>query len=382
MDQPCTWHNYVYKYDGEYWGAASTWSVPLDQATGRPRFVPDTRNVMYAGNMMRDIGNRDRLIVPFLQHKAEIVKALEKVVGKRAHTPSPREGLTLAQGRNESMLVMATNEGHSTMVINFFCDLHRRNQKTPRHLVFATTERLRDRLRKLGITAFWHEKLGTFEKKAASVYGTIGFGRLTYMKQFATYLTLLLGWDVLFQDADVVWPTDPYPDLIRHRDEYHAQFMDDGARTFRFAPFFANSGFYYLTNRHPGAGHIIEFVDQVTMSMAESQTGNQEVLNAILEFQFKRRGFKLRILPSEKYASGKYISPLPKGAAPTSLPDGFLVAHFCWTHNMEVKRERMHEYKSKHLRDDCFNDVFKCKVESLKDAASFITSSAKMCAAL
>jgi hypothetical protein len=40
--------------------------------------------------------------------------------------------------------------------------------------------------------------------------------------------------------------------------------MDDGARTFRFAPFFANSGFYFLANHNPGGGHIVEFWDQVT----------------------------------------------------------------------------------------------------------------------
>lgn len=174
------------------------------------------------------------------------------------------------------------------MVINFFCDLHKRGLPTPRHVVFTATEKLRDELQKLGITAFWNEHLGSFNPKAEAVYGTIGFGRLTYMKQFSTYLALLLGWDVLFQDADVTWPKDPFPALLAGRDKYvemtytevdlcthphlsgfheyvryHAQFMDDGARTFRFAPFFANSGFYYLTNRHPGGGHIVEFWDQV-----------------------------------------------------------------------------------------------------------------------
>jgi hypothetical protein len=105
------------------------------------------------------------------------------------------------------------------MVINFFCDLHRRGQITPRHVIFAATEKLRDVLVKLGITAFWHRKLGVYNTKAEAVYGTIGFGRLTYMKQFSTYLTLLLGWDVLFQDADVTWPMDPLPDLLEHRDQ-------------------------------------------------------------------------------------------------------------------------------------------------------------------
>eukprot|EP00035_Acanthoeca_spectabilis_P006698 m.128023 g.128023 ORF g.128023 m.128023 type:complete len:602 (-) comp13618_c0_seq1:52-1857(-) len=380
MDQPCTWHNYVYKYDGEYWGSGSTWSVAMNTNTGRPKQVPDTRNVMYAGNMMRDLLNRDELIVPFLKHKNNLMKELKKVIGHRGRAVR-REGLTEQEGRNETILVMAANDGHSTMVINFFCDLHKRGLPTPRHVVFTATEKLRDELQKLGITAFWNEHLGSFNPKAEAVYGTIGFGRLTYMKQFSTYLALLLGWDVLFQDADVTWPKDPFPALLAGRDKYHAQFMDDGARTFRFAPFFANSGFYYLTNRHPGGGHIVEFWDQVTMSMAESQTGNQEVLNAILEYQVKNRAFKVRILPPEQFASGKYLGP-PKNEGDVEKINSFLVAHFCWTHNMEVKRERMTEYNSRHLGDTCFNDIWKCKIGELPTPKKFITNSSGMCSRL
>ena len=115
------------------------------------------------------------------------------------------------------------------------------------------------------------------------------------------------------------------------------------------------------------------------MSMGESQTGNQEVLNAIMEQQFKRRGFKFRILPYQKFASGKYL-PEVKSEGMEKRIDTYLVAHFCWTHNMEMKRQRMIEYKSKHLADECFNDVWKCKVDKLgTEAKTFIQDATKIC---
>lgn len=93
------------------------------------------------------------------------------------------------------------------------------------------------------------------------------------MKQFCVYITLLTGHDVLFQDVDVFWLKDPIPGLQAQSMFHHFQFMDDGARTFRFAPLFANSGFFYVKN-HPTS---IRFWDMVTMTMAFGQTGNQEV---------------------------------------------------------------------------------------------------------
>ncbi len=60
----------------------------------------------------------------------------------------------------------------------------------------------------------------------------------------SVYLASAAGYDVLFQDADLVWMRDPRPKL--QATVHDAVFMDDGARTPRFTPFFANTGFYFL----------------------------------------------------------------------------------------------------------------------------------------
>lgn len=72
------------------------------------------------------------------------------------------------------------------------------------------------------------------------------FARLMWLKATSVYIACKAGYNVLFQDADLVWLRDPIPSLSATVDDI--AFMDDGARTTRFTPFFANSGFYYQTH--------------------------------------------------------------------------------------------------------------------------------------
>ena len=51
---------------------------------------------------------------------------------------------------------------------------------------------------------FYDAGLGSFPDKAAHTYGDDTFGKMMYLKQFSTLLALDVGYDVLFQDVDVV----------------------------------------------------------------------------------------------------------------------------------------------------------------------------------
>ena len=66
-----------------------------------------------------------------------------------------------------------------------------------------------------------------------------------------------MGFNVLFQDADIVWFRNPFEffhnDMTMSAEKGlkvpHGYFSDDGQRgSPRYAPFFANSGFFYLRN--------------------------------------------------------------------------------------------------------------------------------------
>ncbi len=62
---------------------------------------------------------------------------------------------------------------------------------------------------------------------------------------------LLLGYDVLFQDVDVVWidkerdPLEFFQIESSHITHFDVVFQHDGSNSIRYAPYSANSGFFY-----------------------------------------------------------------------------------------------------------------------------------------
>jgi hypothetical protein len=95
-----------------------------------------------------------------------------------------------------------------------------------------------------------------------------------WLKVVSVYTVLRNGYDVLFQDADVIWWRDPRQVFYTQHDLrqgegqdhldakidshsgneetddsdelYDAYFQNDGARSQRYSPFSANTGFYFL----------------------------------------------------------------------------------------------------------------------------------------
>ena len=112
-------------------------------------------------------------------------------------------------------------------------------------------------------------------KLAAESYADRTFAKVMWIKATAVYIALAAGFDILFQDVDLVWMRDPIAylhDKLLSQDilspsekstantdkspsssssavplsSYDILFMDDGARTPRFAPYFTNTGFYFV----------------------------------------------------------------------------------------------------------------------------------------
>jgi hypothetical protein len=60
----------------------------------------------------------------------------------------------------------------------------------------------------------------------------------------------MLGYDMLFQDVDIVWysnPLDYFHSQTGASADYDIFFQDDGGHSVRYAPYSANSGFYYVS---------------------------------------------------------------------------------------------------------------------------------------
>jgi Nucleotide-diphospho-sugar transferase len=83
---------------------------------------------------------------------------------------------------------------------------------------------------------------------------------MIWLKIVSIWMGVRLGFDVLFQDTDLVWLKDPWP--VFSDPEVDAYLSDDGSRAERFAPLYANGGFFYLRSNQ----RVISFMHSIFLS--------------------------------------------------------------------------------------------------------------------
>jgi hypothetical protein len=147
---------------------------------------------------------------------------------------------------------MVVNEGVLDVFLNFLCSLHSTpslQHVTESIVVVVGQVALVTVLQGLGVKvffivycsfacflwllfvcqAFFSENMGPIPAQAAGSYGDVTFAMLMWLKATAVYIAYHSGYNVLFQDVDLVWMEDPLP-LLESFAQYDIVFMDDGAR--------------------------------------------------------------------------------------------------------------------------------------------------------
>lgn len=101
-----------------------------------------------------------------------------------------------------------------------------------------------------GAMAIFHPGYASVSKRASVEYLDRVFVDMMWFKAFSVFLVVRNGYNVLFQDVDLVWfrePMEYFHNYTKYTDPNTvAFFSDDGQRSRRYTPVFANSGFYYL----------------------------------------------------------------------------------------------------------------------------------------
>ena len=246
-----------------------------------------------------------------------------------------------SHNKNNAVLVMMVNRGFMDMFLNWVrsCDGNGIDPR-PWALIFAMDSETGSRLAQLGFAVHADENsYGEQPKQAARAFGDRNFARLMFAKTAIVQDVLLLGYDVLFQDADVIWKKDPTEYLLQpSREGFDAQFMYDGPNPF-YEPLHANSGFFFLRN----TGESRTFWSMVFGNYDKilHYRSQQKVVNIVLLSRFFR-GLKLDILPEKDFANGHLFCE----DKPLRLPQDPYVVHCSWTKNINHK---IAKYKNANL---------------------------------
>ena len=136
--------------------------------------------------------------------------------------------------KNNTIVVMVCNFGQSELLMNFICSARSRGIDLSAVLVFATDRETLDLAQALGVKAFYDEtNFEAMPKKAAGRYADTTFTSMMLAKVYCVQMISMLGYDLLFQDVDVIWYRDPleyFHDDSNPNQGFDAYFQDGTLR--------------------------------------------------------------------------------------------------------------------------------------------------------
>lgn len=266
------------------------------------------------------------LLHPFLKQREKLIAEIQEKLGAAI---DPK---TKARKR---IIVMVANEGVMDLLLNFMCSAEGAKIDLSNVLVFVGDLKFLTVLENMGAHAIFDPSLGSMPTKAAGNYLDHTFSRMMWFKAISVYLTLLAGYEVLFQDVDLVWFKDPF-DYFESLD-YDILFMDDGARTPRYTPFFVNSGFYFIKHNERTL-YLFETMTKSSPSEIGQTHSHQSVLIRHIAESHHLFGLKIFVLDNTLFPSGQAYHEnkklIKRIQEKTFQP---YVFHMCWTDNRENK---------------------------------------------
>jgi hypothetical protein len=305
-------------------------------------------------------------------------------------------------GDDNTVIVMVCNTGQSDLLINFICSARSRgfgdivNQKV---LVFATDEGVLKIARGLGLNAYYDEAIfKDMPVKEARQYGDQAFTQMMYAKVVTVQLINRMGYDVLFQgkilmnflrsgvvivvasadslsdlplmrflftsahpsppkDVDLVWYKNPltfFHDKTSPMYAFDILFQDDGARTTRYAPYSANTGFYFVRNNDKTKFlfRSLLFLGDMVLSM----NSHQQALGALLDEHSSLTGLRVKTLSAYDFPGGYHYHRKKEIPVMKEIINGDHVPylfHMSWTTNRENKLVFLQQMGLWYTNEEC-----------------------------
>jgi len=167
-------------------------------------------------------------------------------------------------------------------------------------------------------------------------------------------LTTLLS---LPTDVDLVWYQNPLP-YFHDRDNPHfgfdILFQDDGARTTRYAPYSANTGFYYVRNnaKTKFLFRSLLYLGDMVLSM----NSHQQAMGALLDEHASLTGLRVKTLPASTFPGGyhfhrkKEVCVMMDIVLEKQMP---YVMHMSWTTNKSNKLLFLQQMGLWYTKEEC-----------------------------
>lgn len=244
------------------------------------------------------IKSHEQLLRTYLQHLDAVLEELRPIAAKAANK------------RNE-IVVLTSNLGQASLLLNFVCNARSQSNADEEDplsniLVFPTDRETHDLAVAAGLASFYDERnFGHLPVKEARSYGDRTFTRMMYAKVVCVQLVNALGYHVLFQDVDVVWRApggpldgrafDPWPD-------FDLLFQDDGAHSLRYAPWSANTGFYYVRYNDRTRYFLTQLLYNGALIQAKSS--HQAALIAVMNEHASLFGLRVKTLDGTRFPGG------------------------------------------------------------------------------
>jgi Nucleotide-diphospho-sugar transferase len=161
-------------------------------------------------------------------------------------------------------------------------------------------------------------------------------------KVICVQLVSMLGYDFLFQDVDIIWfknPLEYFKDPKSPAHEFDVFFQDDGGHTTRYAPYSANSGFYFVRHNDRTRHFLTSLFSAGDLILKTNS--HQQALIAVLSEHVSLYGLKAKVLSREmEEFPGGYQWNMKSGKYMRAFFAGELhpyIFHMSWTLNKNNK---------------------------------------------
>lgn len=294
----------------------------------------------------RNMKEFDALLVKYLTNFQLVLKELKPIAER------------VAKGNDNTIIVMVCNFGQSELLLNFVCSARARGFDLTHVLVFCTDTETKLLAEGLGLTAFYDQRnFAGMPETAANRYADRTFKAIMMAKVYCVHMINALGYDLLFQDVDVVWYRNPMEYFHNKSNEFYKfdmYFQDDGAHTNRYAPWSPNTGFYFIRHNKVTRSFMSTFVRMGDLIV---QSGShQGALTVVLNEFVSWRGLRVKILSrdNDEFPGGFHFHR--RRDFMREMIDGKVnpyIFHMSWTDNKQNKKNFFEQMGDFYVKKEC-----------------------------